>query len=183
MRFKEQIDPNGFNDWFKQKNGYVGNDNLIVVVRFLKYPRDIKKTFSVKSVLLTILIGERVEWLLDADLGFGNRFIDLPITLLIIIRRFDEYLQKNADMLEVCNPILTDESFTRLWDQDKYSSFRECIHRYAEWIEDAYVEEDRDESILKWRRVFGDDFAKSMNLEKSVNALFVVKEEDLSHVD
>lgn len=179
---EEKTNPDGFNDWFKKQNGYVGNNYLIKVVRLLKYLRDIKMTFSAKSVLLTTLIGERISiW--DESLGLGNDFIDLPTSLRIIIKRLDKYLQENPDMPEVANPSLPAESFTRHWDQDKYSNFRDCIHRYAEWIEDAYVEEDRDESILKWRRVFGEDFAKSVNLEKSTNALAIVQNEDLSHVE
>ena len=179
---EEQTNPDGFNDWFKEQSGYVGKNYLIKVVRLLKYLRDIKMTFSAKSVLLTTLIGERISsW--DGDIGLGNDFTDVPTALRVIIKRLDEYLQENPDMPEVSNPSLPAESFTRHWDQDKYSNFRNCIHRYADWIEDAYVEEDSDESILKWRRVFGDDFAKSVNLEKSANALVAVESEDISHVE
>lgn len=179
---EEQANPDGLSDWFKTQNGYVGKNYLIKVVRLLKYLRDIKQTFSAKSVLLTTLIGERVtSW--DESHIFDSEFSDLPTTLRIIIKRLDTYLQENPDMPEVSNPSLSAESFTRHWDQDKYSNFRDCIHRYAEWIEDAYVEEDRDESILKWRRVFGDDFAGAVNLEKSANALAIVQNEDLSHVE
>ncbi len=179
---EERTNSDGLNDWFKKQNGYVGNNYLIKVVRLLKYLRDIKKTFSAKSVLLTTLLGERVNsW--DADIGFGNDFTDMPTALRVSIKRLDKYLQENSDMPEVANPSLPEETFTRHWDQDKYSNFRNFIHRYAEWIEDAYVEVDHDESILKWRRVFGDDFAKSVTLEKSANALATVQNEDLSHVE
>ena len=34
------------------------------------------------------------------------------------------------------------------------TNFREKVHQYREWIDDAYTEADRDESIAKWRRVF-----------------------------
>jgi hypothetical protein len=40
---------------------------------------------------------------------------------------------------------------------------------YRTWIDDAYVEADRDESVGKWRRVFGDDFAQSVVLEKAAH--------------
>lgn len=180
---EEQANPDGLSDWFKKQNGYVGKNYLIKVVRLLKYLRDIKMTFSAKSVLLTTLVGDRIESPWDEDFGFGNKFTDLPTTLRIVINRLDTYLQENPGMPEVSNPSLSAESFTRQWDQDKYSNFRDCIHRYAEWIEDACVEEDRDESILKWRKVFGDDFAKSVSLEKAEAALSVVQGEDLSHVE
>ena len=159
---EERTNPDGYSEWFRQKDGYVGNNQLIKVVRLLKYLRDTKATFSAKSILLTTLVGERISFL-DA-LGFGNEFSDLPTALRIVIRRLDNYLQQNINMPEVRNPSLPSESFTRHWNQDKYSNFRACIHRYAEWIEDAYVEEDRDESIIKWRRVFGEEFAYSVVL-------------------
>lgn len=174
---EEQANPDGYTEWFLQRNGYVGNNQLIKVVRILKYLRDFKLTFSAKSILLTTLIGERVS-LLD---GYGDEFSDTPTALRTVIKRLDAYLQQHPDMPEVVNPKLSSESFTRHWDQDKYANFRVCIHRYAEWIEDAYIETDRDESIVKWRRVFGDDFAKSVVLTKAVK-LLDTQLDDLSHV-
>lgn len=178
---EERTNPSGYSDWFKRKDGYVGNNQLIKVVRLLKYLRDIKATFSAKSILLTTLIGERVSFL-DADLGLGNEFTDLPTTLRIIVKRLDDYLQQNPDMPEVANPCLPSESFTRHWNHEKYSNFRACIKRYAEWIEDAYVEEDRDESIIKWRRVFGDEFANSVVIKTSA-PVHAAADEDLCHVE
>lgn len=60
----------------------------------------------------------------------------------------------------VTNPVLPSETFNRHWNQEKYENFRECIHRYREWIDDAYEEDDRAESIRKWRKIFGNEFAK-----------------------
>jgi hypothetical protein len=67
------------------------------------------------------------------------------------------------------NPVLSGEHFNRHWDQEKYENFRSKIHQYREWSDDAYAEPNRDESIRKWRRVFGDDFAKGEVLEKAVS--------------
>jgi hypothetical protein len=41
------------------------------------------------------------------------------------------------------------------------------INTYRTWIDDAYAEADRDESIGKWQRLFGDDFAKGEVLQKA----------------
>lgn len=174
---EEQANPNGYTEWFLQRNGYVGNNQLIKVVRILKYLRDFKLTFSAKSILLSTLIGERIS-LLD---GLGNGFSDMPTALRTVIKRLDAYLQQHPDMPKVVNPKLPSESFTRHWNQDKYDNFRACINRYAEWVEDAYVETDRDESIVKWRRIFGEDFAKSVVLTKAVN-LVEIQIDDLTHV-
>ena len=43
----------------KEKDGLTGG-NLRKVIRLLKYLRDYKTTFSVPSVILTTLVGERV---------------------------------------------------------------------------------------------------------------------------
>lgn len=174
---EEQVNPDGYTEWFLQQNGYVGNNQLIKVVRILKYLRDFKLTFSAKSILLTTLVGERISWF---D-GLGNEFSDTPTALRTVIKRLDEYLQQYPDMPEVVNPKLPSESLTRSWDQDKYTNFRTCINRYAKWIDDAYVEKDRDESVIKWRRVFGEVFAKSVVLTKAVN-LGEAQMDDLSHI-
>ena len=173
---EEQADPDKYTEWFLQRDGYVGNNQLIKVVRILKYLRDFKLTFSAKSILLTTLIGQLIS-------PFGeqtNEFSDTPTALRTVIKRLDAYLQQHTEMPEVVNPILSSESFTRHWNQDKYANFRTCINRYAEWIEDAYVETERDESIVKWRRIFGDDFAKSVVIAKTKE--LGKPYDDLSHV-
>jgi len=174
---EEQTNPDGFTKWFLQQNSYVGNNQLIKVVRILKYLRDVKLTFSAKSILLTTLVGERISRLDE----YGDEFSDIPTSLRTVIKRLDAYLQERPDMPEIVNPSLSSESFTRHWDQDKYANFRSCINRYAEWIEDAYLEKDRDESIIKWRRVLGDDFAKSVTLAKAAISS-EGQVDDLSHV-
>lgn len=174
---EEQANPDGFTEWLLQQNAYVGNNQLIKVVRIFKYLRDFKLTFSAKSILLSTLIGQRISWLDE----IGNEFSDIPSSLRTVIKRLDAYLQERPDMPEVVNPRLPSESFTRHWDQDKYTNFRSCIHRYAEWVDDAYAENDRDESVIKWRRIFGDNFAKSVVLSKATN-LVETQIDDVSHV-
>jgi hypothetical protein len=89
----------------------------------------------------------------------GTDFLDLPTALLTIVARLDDYLQAHPDLHDVCNPVLPTENFVRHWDDDKYANFRNVIHRYREWIDDAYYEADEVESIHKWQNV-GDEFAK-----------------------
>jgi hypothetical protein len=174
---EEQVNPDGYTDWFLKQNRYVGNNQLIKTVRILKYLRDFKLTFLVKSILLTTLIGERISFLDEQ----GDAFSDTPTALRTVIKRLDAYLQQHPEIPEVVNPKQPSESFTRHWNQDKYSNFRTSINRYAEWVEDAYVETDRDKSIVKWRRIFGDDFAKSVIISKAVN-LIDNQIDDVSHV-
>ena len=175
---EEETNPQGYTNWFQGRNSYLGSNQLVKVVRLLKYLRDIKQTFSAKSILLTTLVGQRIQ-LFD---GVSSDFNDVPSSLRTLVSRLDKYLQENPTMPEVTNPSLPSEHFTRHWDQDKYSNFRECIHRYATWIDDAYLEKDRDESIEKWRRVFGNDFARGVTLAKAASMSEAASQDEASHV-
>lgn len=154
----EVTDSEKYTAWLDRRNDEAGSNKLREVTRLLKYLRDIKLTFSCKSILLTTLIGERIT-LADTFRRYTH-FPDLPTALRTLVGRLDEYLQDHPELPDVCNPVLPDESFTRHWDKDKYENFRDVIHRYREWIDDAYVEPDETKSRSKWQRVFGDEFGK-----------------------
>lgn len=154
----ETTAPESYSAWLSQRNTWTGDNMLQHSIRLLKYLRDIKTTFSVKSILLTTLIGNCVN---DLDKSFKNQFFpDLPTSLKTLVGRLDDYLQASSVMPIVTNPVLPLETFNRHWNQEKYENFRECMHRYRDWIDDAYEENDRTESIRKWRKIFGDEFAK-----------------------
>ena len=148
----EVTDGTGFRDWFNDKNR-ITNGNLKLVTRLLKYLRDHKKTFTAPSVLLTTLIGNTVhDWEGDAE------FKTIPDALLTVISRIDEFLQSRPTMPEIRNPALPSETFTRHWDQAKYSHFRDMVASYARRIEEAYSDDDEESSVRKWRDLFGDGF-------------------------
>ena len=148
----EETDGSGFRDWFNNKNR-ITNGNLKLVTRLLKYLRDHKKTFTAPSILLTTLIGNTVhDWEGDAE------YKTIPDALLTVITRMNEFLQSHPTMPEIRNPALPSETFTRHWDQTKYSHFRDMISSYAARIEDAYRDEDEKSSVGKWRDLFGDGF-------------------------
>ena len=157
---EEPTAPKEYTSWFSEKNRITGTNMLRKVTRLHKYQRDIKQTFSVKSILLTTLLGERIG-LLDKRLP-GEGFVDLPTSLKTLTNRLDDWLQERSDMPTVKNPALDfdDEDFNRHWDQKKYSNFRDTFHKYREWIDDAYEEKNHAESLRKWRKVFGGEFAK-----------------------
>jgi len=161
----EITDGNGFLEWWNGKCSDAGGSVLRKVTRLLKYLRDTKQTFSAKSVLLTTLIGQQVGFL--DKMGLVSDFTDVPSGLKAILSRLDDFLQEHEDMPEVENPALEGESFTRNWTDDQYSNFRTMINRYREWVDEAFEEEDRDESIRKWRRVFVAAFAKGETLKKA----------------
>ena len=146
----EVTDGTGFRDWFNDKNR-ITNGNLKLVTRLLKYLRDHKKTFTAPSILLTTLIGNAVhDWEDDTD------FKTLPDALLTVTSRIDDFLRSRPTMPEIRNPALPSETFTRHWDQAKYSHFRDMVASYARRIEAAYSDDDEESSVGKWRDLFGD---------------------------
>lgn len=154
--------PGAYTKWLIERNGWTGSNGLRKVTRLLKYLRDIKTTFTSPSVLLTTLLGLQIT---EADAKNTTDFADVPTALKTIVGRLDDWLQARPDQPTVCNPVLTSEVLSHAWDETKYANFRERIHIYRDWIDDAYAEADRDESIGKWRRVFGDDFAATAVVE------------------
>ena len=160
----EASDPEKYTEWLITRNGWTGGNTLRKVTRLLKYLRDIKGTFSCPSVLLTTLLGDRISW---ADSLDDVKFDDLPTALKTITGRLDDWLQANSSQPTVRNPVLASEVLSEKWDEARYTNFRSKINTYRSWIDDAFAEPDRDESIGKWRRVFGDDFAKSVTIQKA----------------
>jgi len=160
----EASEPIKYTDWLVERNGWTGGNGLRKVTRLMKYLRDIKTTFTCPSVLLTTLLGARINWLDSLNTA---DFSDLPTALKTIVGRLDNWLQGYPQRPIVANPVLASEILSDLWDDARYTNFREKINTYRSWIDDAFAETDRDESIGKWRRVFGDDFAQSVVLEKA----------------
>jgi hypothetical protein len=137
----------------------------------VKYLRDIKGRFKCSSVLLTTILGDMVT---EADQD-SDEFADTATALKTVFGRMDGELQKHVTKPSVPNPYLATEDFAHVWTEEQYTNFRDKIHTYREWIDDAYNEQDRSESIAKWRRVFDDEFAKGVAAEegKSVSKALV----------
>ena len=160
----EGSEPEKYTAWLLERNAWTGGHALRKVTRLLKFLRDIKTTFTCPSVLLTTIIGERISWVDSLD---TTSFVDVATALKTVVGRLDDWLQANPSKPVVTNPKLSSEVLSDLWDDSHYTNFRDKIHTYRTWIDDAYSESDRDESIGKWRRVLGDDFAKSVAIEKA----------------
>lgn len=160
----EASEPEKYTAWLVERNAWTTGNGLRKVTRLLKYLRDIKGTFSCTSVLFTTLLGYRID---SEDEHRASEFADVPTALKTIVGRLDAWLQANPTRPTVTNPVLSSEVFSGSWDDERYANFRERINTYRAWIDDAYDEPDRDESIGKWRRVFGDDFARAVVLERA----------------
>ncbi|MET3897006.1 hypothetical protein ABIB57_000943 [Devosia sp. UYZn731] len=159
----EDSQPVEYTRWMREKNGYSGNNSFRKATRLIKYVRDIKRRFSCQSVLLTTLIGHRIEWF-DKD---SNAFSDTPSALQTIMGRLDDWLQARPDKPAVPNPALPAQDFADLWNDTQYANFRNFVNKYRKWIDEAIDAATRSDSIEKWRKVFGDDFAKGENVKKA----------------
>jgi hypothetical protein len=159
----ERSEPRQYTDWLIERNGYSGGNTFRKVTRLIKYLRDIKTRFTCSSVLLTTILGYRIS-AADKD---SDVFADTPIALKTVFGRMDDWLQANPSKPSIANPFLSTENFADVWTTEHYENFRDKIHTYREWIDDAFDEADRTESIAKWRRVFGEDFATGVVTEEA----------------
>ncbi len=151
----ELTNPEGYNAWLDERNR-LANGRLVKVIRLIKYLRDFKDTFDCKSVILSILLGNSVD---EASAwGDDTLYTDVPTSLRKIVDDLDDYLQANETMPSIDDPSEPTENFNHRWDQDRYSNFRNKMHQYRGWIDEAFLEEDIEESKVKWRRLFGDKF-------------------------
>ncbi|WP_407945611.1 nucleotide-binding domain-containing protein [Paraburkholderia elongata] len=89
----------------------------------------------------------------------SSAFVDVPTALKTLFDRLDDWLQANPNKPTIRNPVLFEEVQSAAWDDTKYANFRAKMNLYRGWIDDAYDELDKEESIGKWQRVFGEDFA------------------------
>jgi hypothetical protein len=150
----EDTNPEGFTAWMKEKDK-LASGNLRKVIRLLKYLRDFKETFSVPSVVLTTLLGERVQ-----AFDGAARYADVPTTLLNLMNDLDAWLKLYPDMPLLEDPSCPGTSFNHRWTQDRYENFSKWITFYADLITEAYNEPDKAASLAGWQKVFGPDFTQ-----------------------
>ncbi|WP_308113062.1 SMODS domain-containing nucleotidyltransferase [Curtobacterium aurantiacum] len=155
----ERTNPEAFNEWLEAQDRVTGG-NLVKVIRLAKYLRDFKNTFTCPSVILTILLADRVSSVqLWSDEGY---YKNVPTSLLHVVEDLSEYLDLHPTMPMIQDPGCPGESFNHRWNQSLYENFRKQIKTYAEWIRDAYDEVERESSYSKWRKVFGNEFGNAI---------------------
>ncbi|MFA6901618.1 MAG: hypothetical protein WC236_00905 [Gallionellaceae bacterium] len=175
----ELTSPQAYTNWVTGRNAVVESNDLKKVTRLLKHLRNIKTNFTCPSFLFTTLVGSNIY---DSDKG-SAAFADTPTCLKTVVGRLDDWLQIRPLVPEIRNPVLWSEIQSQVWDQTQYSNFRDKINLYRGWIDDAYNETDRDESIGKWQRIFGDAFAKGEAKEAARFSESVAKSTTLVSAD
>lgn len=167
----EKTDGDGYTTWLRDKNEIVGSNNFRKSTCLIKFLRDHKDNFSVKSILLTTLLGNQIRNL-DKN---SSDFSDLSTTLKTLSNRINDFLRDNKSMPTVKNPVLLEEDFNRHWDEKKYDNFRDKFDSYNTRINEAFEEKDHNESVKKWRKLFGDDFGELKKSTSSIPAVGATK--------
>ncbi|KZM34257.1 SMODS domain-containing nucleotidyltransferase [Oerskovia enterophila] len=149
-------DPEAFTAWFEAKSRVVGAGRLEAALRLLKYLRDTKTTFSIKSVLLTILAAGQVDsWRTTIDTKY---YADLPTVFVHVLEDLDTYLQANPALPDIWDPAGTGQNFKERWTPDGYETFRTKIHDYAIKARAAYDDPNKVTSLATWQEIFGPAF-------------------------
>jgi hypothetical protein len=167
----EDTNPEGFTAWMKEKDR-LANGNLRKVIRLMKYIRDFKETFSVPSVILTMLLGERVQ-----AFDGARRYADVPTTLLNLMSDLDVWLGIHPDMPLLEDPSCPGTTFNHRWDQERYENFHRWVAFYAARIKEAYDEPDKKACITAWQKVFGPEFTQPVTKAAEDAALAMLLEE------
>jgi hypothetical protein len=153
----EETNPIGFTSWLQSKDVITGGD-LRKVIRLLKYLRDHRGAFAIKSILLTTVVGERVEqWRKDND---EKCYADIPTTLLHVVKDLDAWLDARPlkALASIGDPSCPNTTFDHRWTDKQYEEFRDDIHDLARDIEVAYFTVGIPESLAAWQDIFGTDF-------------------------
>ena len=151
----EETDGTGYRDWFNEQNRITGG-NLKRVVRLLKFLRDHKSNYTVKSILLTTLAGNTIK---PTDEG-TEAVSTIADTLVTVLTRMDNYLQQHPYMPAIRNPVLPTETFNRHWDQAKYANFRNRVNSHSRTAKRAKEEPSNQKAVKIWQDLFGNDFGK-----------------------
>ena len=127
------------------------------VVRLLKYLRDQKNNYTAKSTVLTTLVGATIR---PSDEG-TEADSTVADTLVTVLSRMDDYLQRNPNVPKIRNPVLPTENFNRHWGQAKYANFRTRVNSHAQTAKRAKAEASNEATVKSWKRLFGESFGKS----------------------
>ena len=148
----EDTNPEGLTAWMAERD-VVTNGNFRAAVRLMKYLRDYKNTFDCKSVILTTLMGGRVQ-----PANRATRYADIPTTFVSILEDLNTYLSEHDTMPLIDDPSCPGTSFDHRWSEPKFQTFKTYIEKYAGWAQEAQDAADDDEAVKAWQKMFGDNF-------------------------
>jgi Second Messenger Oligonucleotide or Dinucleotide Synthetase domain/Adenylyl/Guanylyl and SMODS C-terminal sensor domain len=152
----EETNPVGFADWMKERDDITGGQ-LRRIIRLLKWLRDFKNTFSCPSVVLTVMLGGRVQFW-DTQTTYS----DIPTALVHLLEALDTWLASYPESPPLNDPSCPGVSFSHRWDDPAtIANFKRKIADYARSAREAYdLQGDDDAAALQaWQKLFGPEFA------------------------
>lgn len=162
-----RTEPLVFTDWLIERNLLSGGNSFRKVTRLLKFIKVYKGNWTCPSVLLTTLIGMQIK---DGDKGSAD-FENVPRTLRTILSRLDDFLAEFETAPAIPNPSLDSEDFGKLWKDGQFENFKSCIATYRMWVDEAFEETDHNQSLKKWRKLLGEEFAENKDKVVKSNSL------------
>jgi hypothetical protein len=154
----EDTNPVGFTEWLQGKDDLTGG-NLRKAIRLLKYLRDHRDAFTLKSVLLTTLVGNIVESWRAYDPSY---YQDVPTTLVHLVVDLDVWLQARPSRPSLFDPSCPSTTFDHRWTDSQCTTFRTKVHDLAPKLLAAYDASGVDASITAWQDIFGTAFPSSL---------------------
>lgn len=148
----EPSNPKELDDFIKNKNS-LANGKLVEVIKLLKYIKREKMTFTLPSTLMYVLLGN-----LTKENAFIE-YIDLPTAFYTYINNLSDFLTQNEKQPEVLFPSNNfKEDLMQSLTKEQYENLRKVIKNICEIYNEAYNSIDRNESIDKYRSIFGNKF-------------------------
>lgn len=163
----EEANPVGFADWMKERDD-LANGNLRRVIRLFKWLRDYKNTFTCPSVILTVMLGNRIQsW------NTQTRYADIPTTLVNLLEDLRDWLDLHPGMPLLDDPSCPGTSFNHRWDDAHYQTFKKKVGDYATWAREAFDLQgvDDQQAITAWQKMFGEEFAADAVKEASASVV------------
>jgi hypothetical protein len=165
----ENTNPEGFNEWLDGRDR-ITSRRLVEVIRLMKYLRDFKQRFSVRSVVLSLLLAEQVSE--ARKLREPGCYKDLPTAFVTLICDLDDWLQARPSLPTLTDPSCSSRNFHDRWDPEEYKTFRDRIHFYAGKAKAAYelpASDGVEKSLKAWQEIFGTAFCRPPE-QKAVEA-------------
>lgn len=162
----EDTNPVGFTDWIREKDDLT-NGNLRKCLRLLKYLRDHRAAFKLKSVLLTTMVGNVADQWRSFDADY---YKDVPTTLVHLVEDLDTWLQSTWSRPSITDPSCSSTSFDHRWTDAQYTAFKSKIHEIAPKMRAAYDAGTTAESVVAWQAVFGPSFPSSLAARSATTA-------------
>ncbi|GAA1412661.1 hypothetical protein AUR04nite_09800 [Glutamicibacter uratoxydans] len=153
-------DPVALTEWIEESSRTT-HGHLIRVIRLIKYLRD-RSSLNVASVVLTAMLTERVHSFAGVD-----DYQNVSTTLVSLVEDLNEHIGSCATA-----PWVDDRIGQNLADRLSHTGFLNLKSQVKTWANKmrAALDAPANESVEKWRQIFGDKFGAATTSEVALSA-------------